>query len=156
MKKKFFTMKLLRSTSDSGDVTWFSKFKLINNKQEVFAAMLYMQFYGATFALLERVLGDDALREYSDITGEKIVRFVEMNLDFGAIYTDILKCYASSDHDTDDLLNCIAAQAKVNDDLSKFNDEIIEHNIRDDIEKIDELFITKYVKPRIDHIIYGL
>ena len=156
MKKKFFTMKLLRSTSDSDDVTWFTKFKLINNKREVFAAMLYMQFYGVTFALLERVIGDDALREYSDITGEKIVRFVEMNLDFGAIYLDILKCQASSDHDTDDLLECIAAQAKVDNDLSKFNDEIIENDIRDDIEEIDKLFITKYARPRINNFIYGL
>ena len=155
MKKKFFTMKLMKSSSNPNDVIWFSKFKHINNKREVFTVMLHTQFYGATFALVERVLGDDALRENSDITGEKIVRFVGMNLDFGAIYSDILKCHASSDHDTDDLLECIAAQAKYNDDLSKFYDEIVENNIRDDIEKIDELFITKYVKPRIDHTIFN-
>ena len=148
MKKKFFTTKLMKSTSDSSDVTWFTKFKNINDKRDVFTVMLYMQFYGAAFALVERVLGDDALREYSDsdITGEKIIRFVEKNLSFGEIYSDILKCRASSDHDTDDLLECIAAHAKVDVDLSKFNDEIIENDIRDDIEEIDKLFITKYAK----------
>ena len=67
-----------------------------------------------------------------------------------------MKCRASSDHDTYDLLECIAAHAKVDDDLSKFNDEIIENDIRDDIEEIDKLFITKYARPRINNFIYGL
>ena len=156
MKKKFFTTKLMKSTSDSSDVTWFTKFKHINDKRDVFTVMFYMQFYGAAFALVERIIGDDELNINSTITGEKIVRFVEKNLNFGEIYSDILKCRASSDHDTDDLLKCIAAQAEYNDDLSKFNDEIIENDIRDDIEEIDKLFITKYARPRINNIIYGL
>ena len=154
MRKKIFTMKLVK-TSKSENIMWFSKFKHIENKKEVLQVMLHAQFYGAAFALLERIFDDDELRENPVIIGENIVRFVEMNLAFGAVYSEIMKCHSSSDHDTDDLLDCIAAQAEVDDDLSKFNDEIVKNYIRD-IEEIDEIFITKYARPRIYQFVYGI
>lgn len=154
MNHKIFTMKIVK-TSEFGNITWFSKFKHINNKRDVFEVMLHAMFYGASFALLERIFGDDELRTNSAIIGEKIVRFVESNLAFGAIYSEIMKCHSSSDHDTDDLLDCIAAQATADSELSKFNDEIIENDIHD-IDEIDEIFITKYARPRIYRYVYGV